>query len=305
MDEKMCPIPDTLDLPGRWFWPVGKSYGQVSYHHLDWNSITATRVPSTADDGPDSIEIPDVDGLTAAEAYAKFAATGLPVSTTFLDNPPPGKNNTVIRVGKYRRLPRNSIIELNVYGRAVPSVINKSSGDAVGTLETVGLKVIGITVVKAPSAFLANKVFEQDPPAGVPIPAVKTARLKAYGPFEKGSAPNDAPKDKKKLFDISGVWKTTAAKGYVTSVITITVAEGGDVHMTTLQAWSRGTGKSTCDGTIVEGDEGHVTVNFTKIVTPTGQSSGIFSFGKSGDSGMTMDGDVGDAQFDAPYRRAK
>jgi hypothetical protein len=129
--------------------PESKSYGQVSYHHLDWNSITATRVPSTADDGPDSIEIPDVDGLTAAEAYAKLAATGLPVSTTFLDNPPPGKNNTVIRVGKYRRLPRNSIIGLNVYGRAVPSVINKSSGDAVGTLETVGLKVIGITVVKA------------------------------------------------------------------------------------------------------------------------------------------------------------
>jgi len=140
------------------------------------------------------VAIPDVTGLTAAEAYKKIAACGLLADSIYiLDEPPPGRLGTVKSQtpasGPGRSVPRRNVISLWIYGKAVPGVIGQRYSNAVHALRQLGLTLHSLdSGAPPPTAELEYCVYRQDPAPAASFPDDNGIGLWIYGAYTGAQA---------------------------------------------------------------------------------------------------------------------
>ena len=168
------------------------------------------------------VDVPDVVGLSAAEAYAKLTSCGLLADTVCLnETPPAGKQGTVrtqnpaAAKAQDKRARRGNIVLLRVYGQVVPGVIGWWYGAALPLLSKEGLKPDKLDYGNPPPRpDLEDCVQDQAPAPGSSPPADKIVKVWVYGAYTgQWNMPEVIGKDKLTALTIlanHGLFKITA-----------------------------------------------------------------------------------------------
>lgn len=160
-------------------------------------SFSATTVAPPGPRPPDVVEVPDLVGLPAQQAYAKLAGLALTPSSTFDRGPAPaGKAGTVKSQNPPpgTKLSRTFAVDLTIYGAVVPSVIGRSVSSANAILNDVGLTIDRVAFDRRPpSEQDADKIYLQNPAGGEPLaPDKKLVSVHVYSAWDGGASPSPA-----------------------------------------------------------------------------------------------------------------
>jgi len=160
-------------------------------------SFSATTAVPPGPRPPDVVDVPDLVGLPAQQAYAKLAGLALMPSSTFDRGPAPaGKAGTVKAQNPPARtkLARTFAVDLKIYGAVVPSVIGRSVSSANAILNDVGLSIDRVAFDRRPpSEQDAEKIYLQNPAGGEPLaPEKKLVSVHVFSTWAGGAPPPPA-----------------------------------------------------------------------------------------------------------------
>lgn len=131
--------------------------------------------------------VPNVVGLSAAQAYDQLAAVGLLAGSDFITAAPPAGKLGIVKTqipSAGETCPRGNVVRLSIYGRVVPGIIGYWIKTAGFILNNAGLVINSVDYGKPPPRpDLEDCVYYQDPSGGASPPANKLVSVKVYGSY--------------------------------------------------------------------------------------------------------------------------
>ena len=148
-------------------------------------AFSATQPAQPQTPASDKTEVPDVVNMSARAAYVELAGANLGADSTFLKEPaPPGKEGTVKSQNPKGRATVRlcDIVQLEIYGQVVPSVIGWRVDTASDIANEAGMTVDKVALDRRPPTEAdAERVYLQNPPGGELIqPDRKSLSIHAY-----------------------------------------------------------------------------------------------------------------------------
>jgi beta-lactam-binding protein with PASTA domain len=177
--------------------------------------------------GPETVEVPDVIGLSLAQAFRRVEAAGLRPQARRVFSPRPKGRVFRQRPAAETELEREQVVLLTVSrgrGRvAVPAVIGLREAEAVRALESAGLVANGVRVAASEPA---GRVVAQNPAAGVRIARGSTVRIN----LSRGPPPTTATTTTTtpRTTTTAATTTTTTPTGTASSVATVPDVVGLD-----------------------------------------------------------------------------
>jgi eukaryotic-like serine/threonine-protein kinase len=160
----------------------------------DEKAAPGSTVTLSVSSGPDTVDIPDLNGYTQDEAKAALANLGLKLGTvTQVDNKPDDKGKVISTTpAAGQSVAVGSAVGLNVSsGKAVvPDVVNKTRNDAASQLSDLGFRIKTSYVT---STQPEDTVLKQSSPAGTKLDYGSTITLTVAQPAPPTQTPTQPP----------------------------------------------------------------------------------------------------------------